>query len=99
MKNRYSETKIKINKNGKRVMESTLYPIIERKDTDIYIRSKRGDRLDLYALTYYGNTQYWVIIAMANQLGHGTLCVPGDIQIRIPMDTKTIKQYLKELNG
>lgn len=99
MKNRYSETKIKINGNGKRVFESTLYPIIERKDTDIYIRSKRGDRLDLYALKYYGNTQYWVIIAMANQLGKGTLNVPADMQVRIPMETKTIKQYLKELNG
>lgn len=98
MKERYKYTNIKINKNGKRVFETTLYPIIERTDEDLYIRSTRGDRLDLYAMTYYGDTRFWPILAQANQLGKGSLMVPADMQIRIPPYNTDFDKKLKDLN-
>jgi hypothetical protein len=84
MRDRYKYTAIVKNESGKRVYSSTIYPAIERSSQDIYIISTRGDRLDLYAYKYYGNSREWIIIAIANKLGKGTLVVPPGMQIRIP---------------
>jgi phage tail protein X len=45
----------------------------------------QGDRYDLLALNYYGNSSLWWIIAAANpNLGLNTLILPEGQQIRIP---------------
>ena len=85
---RYKNTKKIKDINNKRKFESTIYPNIPRKVDDIYFISTRGDRLDLYADKYYGDTTMWPDIAQANGLGKGTLAVEPGIQIRIPMNTE-----------
>lgn len=96
---RYADTKIQKDKDtGKRVFKTTLYPEIVESNNDIYIISREGDRLDLLADSYYGDTTMWWIIAQANAIGKGTLNVTPGLQIRIPQNTEKILLDLAKLN-
>ena len=64
--------------------ETATYPIFERKEDDIYIITRKLERLDLLADRYYEDSRYWWVIARANNLGKGTLTIPAGKQIRIP---------------
>ena len=44
--NRYSSTKIKLDKSGNRVYGTTYYPNIPIQNSDSFLLSKTGDRLD-----------------------------------------------------
>jgi phage tail protein X len=57
---------------------------IPKSYDDRYIFSREGDRLDLLAYEFYGDTQLWPILASANNLGKGSLSVPAELQLRIP---------------
>ena len=82
---RYFYTEI-TGSNGRKVQayESTWYPTINPTQNDIYIHSRKGDRLDNLAHQYYGNTGLWWVLALVNNLGKGSFDVPPAIQIRIP---------------
>jgi nucleoid-associated protein YgaU len=54
------------------------------RSSDIYLITKKTDRLDLLAFSYYGDVRYWVIIAKANKLHNATLRVPVGMRLRIP---------------
>ena len=73
----------------KRYATST-YPIFNRKEDDIYIITRKLERLDLLADRYYEDSRYWWIIARANNLGKGTLNIPAGKQIRIPQNITDI---------
>lgn len=60
----------------------------ERSLDDIYIWSRPGDRLDLLASEYYNDVEQWIVIAVANKLGKGSLAIPPSMQIRIPNPNK-----------
>jgi hypothetical protein len=70
---------------GKRRYSTIYYPIIERKTTDLYILTKRSDRLDLLAHEHYGDPRYWIFIAKANRLHNGTIRVAPGTRLRIPL--------------
>ena len=67
--------------------KTTVLPTIEKTFEDRYIFSREGDRLDLLAYEFYGDSRNWIILALANNLGKGTLIVPPGIQLRIPPDS------------
>ena len=75
-----------------------MYPTIRRKNDDIFIRSKIGDRLDTLANKYYKNSGLWWIIAQANQIGKGTLVIEPGIQLRIPTDISDVMSELETEN-
>lgn len=82
---RYEEfTEIITASQGKRRYSTLYYPRLERRTSDIFIISKKSDRLDLLSNQYYGDSRYWPIIAKANNLHNGTIRVPVGIRIRIP---------------
>ena len=70
--------------------ETTTYPKFDRKESDIYIISRKLERLDLLAERYYDDSRFWWVIARANNLGKGTLKVPAGIQLRIPQNITDI---------
>lgn len=72
------------NTEGKRQYSSLRYPVMDFRDTDIYLYGKRMMRLDLLAYKYYGDVTLWPIIARVNNIGKGTLLVPPGMRIRIP---------------
>jgi len=97
MPSRYRYTKIKKNRNGKRVYKPTMYPTIPIRDNDVFIYPKFGDRLDNLAFKYYGDVSLWWIIAKANNLDAAHIGLEVDNQIRIPMDIESILISLKDL--
>lgn len=48
-----------------------------------------GDRLDLLAYRYYGDEEYWWVIALSNRILDPFSLVVGT-KLRIPVDAKTI---------
>lgn len=94
----YKHTNQKKSKSGRRVYETWLPPKLDRTIDDIYIISKRGDRLDLLADKYYGDPDKWRIIAAANQLGKGTLVITPGLQIRIPSNPDSVFEQLLNQN-
>ena len=98
MPSRYNNTKMKIRRDGKRVLKPTIYPKIPIKDSDIFIYPKFGDRLDNLAHKYYDDVSLWWIIAKANDLDEAHIGLEVDKQIRIPMDIEPILNKLKEMS-
>lgn len=50
---------------------------------------KRGERLDQLAHRYYGDSDYWWVIALANRIQDPFLMVPGT-RLRVPADARSI---------
>ena len=99
MTSRYQNRKILENPNTKKkYMESTIYPKVEPKDSDFYIISTAGDRLDLLANTYYKDPSMWWVIATANNLNDANFFVEAGTQLRIPADTSDILNNLYKIN-
>jgi len=69
---------------GKRRYETLYYPTFEKRSSDIYMITKRLDRLDNIANQYYGDPRYWVILAKANKLHFGSIHPPLGFRLRIP---------------
>ena len=98
MPSRYNNTKVKMSRDGKRVLKPTMYPKIPIKDSDIFIYPKFGDRLDNLAHKYYKDTSLWWIIAKANGLDEAHIGLEVDKQIRIPTDINPILNRLEDLS-
>ena len=85
---RYNNTRIE-RKKQKSYYKTTIYDKIPKTDSDIYVITQYGDRLDLLAHQFYGDVSLWWYIARANDLN--SIIVPENIQLRIP----GTKQYAK----
>ena len=85
---RYSNTKIQTKKN-KPYYKTTIFDRIPKSDSDIYVITQFGDRLDLLAHQFYGDTSLWWYIARANDLN--TMIVQENIQLRRPGSTSYAK--------
>jgi hypothetical protein len=96
---RYTYNRIlKEKSTQKQYFESTIYPKVKPTDNDIYIISTQSDRLDLLASKYYGNTSYWWIISVANNLNDASLSIEPGIQLRIPSDISSILNEFERIN-
>lgn len=108
MINRYKNiprTKI----NGKTCYKTSRYPEIPLSDTDIYVISSRGDRFDILAQQYYGDSSFWWVISIANTAGAGTLLnanlsqntlvIPEGTQIRIPSNPIDVYNAFNLINS
>lgn len=99
---RYENNQTKITKNfnntRKLVYKTTFYPKIDRHETDIYIHTRDGDRLDNLAYVYYRDVKLWWIIAQANHLGKGSMNVQPAKLIRIPTMDRVF-EILNELKA
>jgi len=83
--------------DNKRVYKSIIYPEIVESNLDIYIHGKQTDRLDSLAFEYYNDVNKWWIIAHANKI-KGTMFLPEETQIVIPMNIEKIMNDFKVLN-
>lgn len=92
--NRYEHIK-KLN-NG---LKTIKFPKIYKSINDMVIISKYSDRLDILAQKFYGNQSLYWIIALANNLGKGTLDIPPGTTIRIPANFTQIVSEFSKLNS
>ena len=81
---RYKKSATKRTPSGTRYKESTIVPNIPITQDDRYVEVSITDRLDLLAHTYYGNRNFWWIIAAANGIGKGTLYIQSGTILRLP---------------
>ena len=94
---RYITTRRKIDKSGIRVYSTTYYPEIPIDNSDIFIYSKEGDRLDKLAHSYYGDNTLWWIIAKANGI-RGKIALEPATPLRIPGKITRIIDKFNRLN-
>jgi phage tail protein X len=105
--NRYQNIpKTKI--NGNLVYRTSRYPEVPLSENDIYVYTTQGDRFDLLAQQYYGDSSLWWIISIANtttagtalpsDLPQNTLVIPEGIQIRIPNNPTEVINTFNEIN-
>lgn len=106
MANRYQNISIKnvadprvISKPTRQLFNTVKYPEVPLSIDDTYVTSTDGDRWDILAETYYGDSSYWWVISMANDaLPQNSLFIPRGIQIRIPSNISLIIQQFEDLN-
>jgi hypothetical protein len=93
MASRYERNQVQKLKDGREVYRTKIYPNIPLRDSDIYIVTQGGDRLDTLAYQYYGDQSLWWIIATANNIHDAPFAVPDGTILRVP------KNYLDILNN
>lgn len=76
---RYKYTKQEMKRYNTAVISNFDY-----QESDYYIFSREGDRLDALAFQFYEDTSLWWIIANANNLGKGGFAITPGLQVRIP---------------
>ena len=90
--NRYQYTKTEQDK-----YKITRYPQFTKRQSDLYIISREGDRLDLLANEFYKDPRYWWVLAHANNIGKGTMIVPPGLQLRIPFPITDLLDQLRQV--
>ena len=93
MASRYENNQIKKTNDGKTVYRSKVYPQIPLRDSDIYVATETGDRLDTLAYQYYRDASLWWIIASANNLHDAPFGLKDGTILRIPQN------YIEILNN
>jgi len=82
---RYDKAEIKYTTSGKRYYKRKTYPQIPFSDTDVYIITTVGDRLDSIAYSYYSDAELWWLISIANNnVTNGSIFPQPGTQLRIP---------------
>ena len=85
---------------GKRTMKGVKYPDIPLSTEDTYVFASQGDRFDILALQYYGDSNLWWVISTANgELRQDSYYLPLDKQIRIPANVGAAVAAYNNLNG
>ena len=87
---RYRRSIVKLDKDGVRYYKPSIIPNIPLKDGDQFIKPLVGDRLDILAERYYGDSTLWWVIAKANEISDGQIGVDPEKMIRIQTDIDSI---------
>lgn len=96
--NRYQNILV-LSKGNIPYYKNVLYPNVPLSESDVYIITTVGDRLDSLAYSYYQDSTLWWVISMANNnITRGTLYpVPGT-QLRIPTDINAVLEQFNRFN-
>jgi hypothetical protein len=99
--NRYQYIKIEKNLSTRvRQYKDSKYPTVPLSDTDIYVITTIGDRYDLLANEFYGDSSLWWIISISNDLlPQNSIFIPVGTQLRIPTNVNSILTSYNELNS
>ena len=99
MATRYDDKTILKTSQGKPYYKSKQYPNIPLSETDYYVITNIGDRLDSLAYSYYNDVNLWWIISAANNnITKGSMFpVPGT-QLRIPTNLNSVLQLFDKFN-
>ena len=97
---RYDKNIIYKTSSGKRYYKGKIYPEIPYSDTDEYIITTIGDRLDSIAYSYYNDAELWWVISVANNnITNGSMFpVPGT-QLRVPTNINNVLNLFDQVNN
>jgi hypothetical protein len=96
---RYDNKTILKTSDGKPYYKGKVYPTIPLSESDIYVVTTIGDRLDYMAYSYYRDSElYWIISVANNNVTKGSLFpIPGT-QMRIPTDLNNVLNLFNQSN-
>ena len=96
---RYDNNIILKTPDGKPYYKGKVYPSIPLSESDVYVITTIGDRLDYMAYSYYRDSElYWIISVANNNITKGSLFpVPGT-QMRIPTDLNNVLNLFNKFN-
>ena len=79
---------------------TVFYPELGARESDIYVETEFGDRLDSLAFQFYGDvTLYWIIaIRNPDKVNFGSLYLTPGSQLAIPQDISAIIDSYRNLN-
>ena len=95
--NRYATTKRKKDSSGVTVYGTTYYPKITLQNSDKFIVTKEGDRLDTLAHKFYGDHTLWWVISKASGI-KGKVGLKAGTPLRIPGNISKIVEQFHALN-
>lgn len=84
--------------DGKEIYVTRIYPDIPLKDSDLYIMTEMGDRLDSLAKQFYNDSTLWWIIASANNIHNAVFGFKEGTILRIPANYIEIVSQLENQN-
>jgi hypothetical protein len=98
--NRYNDPIILKTENTNRpYFKAKVYPDIPFSETDEYVITNVGDRLDSLAFSYYRDATLWWVISVANNnITKGALYPTPGTQLRIPTDINTVLRLYEQFN-
>ena len=95
---RYKNSRIKV-ENNKSYYKTTIFDKIPKSDSDIYVITTTGDRLDIMANKFYGDSSlYWIIASANPNFKQNSLTPPNGTQFRIPTEIGPIIADFELLN-
>lgn len=97
---RYDNNVIYKTVDNKPYYKGKIYPEIPFSDTDDYIITTDGDRLDTIAYSYYNDSELWWVISVANNhITQGSLFPKPGTQLRVPTNIANVLRLFNEING
>ena len=72
--------------------ETTVYKKVPEANTDIYVITQSGDRLDSLANQFYGDAKLWWFIAHTNNIN--TMNLEAGVRLRISLDLEKAQGLL-----
>lgn len=97
---RYDKNVIYKTSSGKRYYKGKIYPDIPYSETDDYIITTIGDRLDSIAYSYYQDPELWWVISVANNnITKGSIFPTPGTQLRVPTDVNSVLILFDQING
>lgn len=83
---------------GQRYYSDIIVPTIPPADSDLFIISREGDRLDSIAARVYGDSTLWWVVAEANGLNDSFYIPPGT-RLRIPANSSNVLSLMTDVNN
>jgi hypothetical protein len=84
---------------GIKYYKNKIYPSVPAIESDLYIITIDGDRLDTLANIYYKSPSYWwVISAINNNVNNCSMFPPPGTQLRIPLDLSRVLRIFDDAN-
>ena len=98
--NRYEDgTILKTEYTNRPYYKGKYYPNIPLSESDVYVITNVGDRLDNLAYVYYNDATLWWIISVANNnITKGALYPEPGTQLRIPTNVSNIIELYNRFN-
>jgi len=79
---------------------TTVYTFVPEAESEYYVISTYGDRLDILSQQFYSSTDYWWAIASANpDVRKDTLFIEPGLQLRIPSPLTRVLQAYESVNA
>jgi nucleoid-associated protein YgaU len=96
---RYNSIPVGKTVDGTEYKQTTVYVAPAASTQDYYVITTVGDRFDILAKQFYGDSDLWWIIASANpQVRKDTLFIEPGLQLRIPSQAGLAEELFRKEN-